>query len=106
MAGYELYFIDYAFISPYYYSPQDITTHSLWAEYNWLIQKDFQAQVYGKIGYAPSLDYLLSELSCEFRYNPFPNLILSARLSYLKSFRYDSSYKAFSAFFSLYWNFL
>lgn len=104
MVGYEFYFIDYAFVTPFYYSPQNFTSHSIWGEYNWDIQNDLKILVSGKIGYVPAIDFNVTEMSCELKYNPLLNFLLNAKVGYLNGFRYDSSYEALSFFFSFYWN--
>lgn len=104
MFGYEYYFSDYAANSVYYYSPQDYDTHSLWAEYDYEYQKELKFKVGGKIGYAPDVDYIISEIFGEAVYNPFQNLIISARATYGNSFRYGSGYRSFSGSLTAYWN--
>ena len=100
--GYEYYFSDYAFISYFYYSPQNFESHSLWAEWKDKLENNLDLTIGGKIGYVPASDFIISELSGEAVYKPFPYLNISGRLSYGNSFRYDSSYKFFSASLNAY----
>lgn len=102
--GYEYYFSDYAFVSAFYYSPQEFNSHSLWAEWTKQYKENIKLMVGGKIGYVPDSDFVLNEIFADARYNPFLSLILSGRLTYGTSFRYDSSYNFFSASFSAYWS--
>lgn len=100
--GYEYYFSDFAFISSFYYSPQNFDSHSLWTEWNWAYKK-YKIRVGGKIGYVPSVDFIISEIFGEVTYNPIASLILTGRLGYGNSFRYDSSYKNYSGSILAYW---
>ncbi|MFA3781689.1 tetratricopeptide repeat protein [Melioribacteraceae bacterium 4301-Me] len=102
--GYEYYFSDYAFISPFYYSPQNFTSHSLWGEYQYVPEKNLKLLFGGKIGYVPSVDFVISEISAEISFNPFELLVINGKLSLSNSFRYDSNYKSFSASVSAYWS--
>ncbi|MBA4405785.1 hypothetical protein C0389_00780 [bacterium] len=101
--GYEYYYSDFSFISSLYYSPQNFESHSIWTEWNWLY-KNYKIRAGGKIGYVPSADYIISEIYGEVSYNLIANLIITGRLGYGNSFRYDSTYKSYSASFSGYWS--
>jgi tetratricopeptide (TPR) repeat protein len=103
MFGYEYYFSDYAFISPYYYSPKNFQSHSLWTEWKWLLVQNLKLKTGGKIGYVPDVDFVISEIFAEATYNPIISLNITGRIGYGNSFRYDSSYKFFSASIFIYW---
>lgn len=105
-AGYEFNFSDFGFISNVYYSPQSFTVHSLFAD--WLVYKDQKTAINigGKVGYAPKVDFIISEIFGELKYQFVQNLYFDLRLSYGNSFRFDSSYRYFSARAYLYWSFL
>jgi tetratricopeptide (TPR) repeat protein len=104
MFGYEYFFSDYAFVSSYYYSPQEFASHSIWGEYLWSPEKDLKTKIGGKIGYVPKVDFMIGELFGEVSYNPVSLLKLTARLGYSNSYRYDSSYQSISALFSIFWS--
>ncbi len=105
LVGYEYYFSSYKFVSPLYYSPRSFESHSIWAEWTANINK-FKLKAGGKLGYVPAADFVVSELYGETVYNPITRLIITCRLSYGNSFRYDSSYKSFAgtlyAYFGIY----
>ena len=101
--GYEYYFTDFAFVSKLYYSPQDYDTHSIWAEYDYAYQKEWKFKAGGKIGYAPDVDFIISEIFGEVVYNPFQNLVISTRVTYGNSFRYGSGYRSFNSSLTAYW---
>jgi len=103
MFGYEYYFSDFKFISPYYYSPQNFESHSLWTEWNWNFKNYLKLTVGGKIGYVPRLDFIIGDIFTEAKYSPFLNFIISGRVTYSNSYRYDYSYKSFSAYLTIFW---
>lgn len=102
--GYEYYYSDFSFISPNYYSPQNFYSHSLWGEYLWKIEAKLNGKIGGKIGYVPASDFSVSEIFSETAYNPIQKLIISARLGFSNSQRYDSGYRTFFGSISAYWN--
>ncbi|MEW6195930.1 MAG: tetratricopeptide repeat protein [Bacteroidota bacterium] len=104
MFGYEYFFSDYAFVSQYYYSPQNFSSHSIWGEYIYNPDESLKAKFGGKIGYVPDVDFILSEVFGEVTYYPFKLLNITARLGLSNSFRYDSSYKSLNASISAYWS--
>ena len=103
MIGYEYYFLNYAFITPIYYSPKNFESHSLWAEWKWFPDKHLKVKVGGKLGYVPAVDFIISEIYGEATYNLFSSLSITGRVGYGNSFRYDSSYKSLSASVYAYW---
>lgn len=102
--GYEYFFSDFAFISTYYYSPQEFDSHSLWCEYSWKYGTSLKGNFGGKIGYVPKADFIISEIYGEVVYNLIKYLNISARIGFSNSFRYDAGYRSFSASLSAYWS--
>lgn len=100
--GYEYYFTDYAYISPNYYSPQNFNSHSIWAGWN-VTHQQYKFKLDAKIGYSPSIVFILSEVFGEITYNPIGSLHLTGRLGYSNSFKFDSGYKSYSASLIAYW---
>ena len=103
MFGYEYFFSDYLNVSPYYYSPQDFTSHSIWGEYDYILNAQWKFKAGGKIGYVPDIDFIISEIWGEASYNPLLSLIITGRLGFGNSFRYESSYKSINASVTAYW---
>lgn len=103
MVGYEYYYLNFAFVSPSYYSPKNFESHSLWTELRWVLSQQLKVKVGGKIGYVPVVDFVISEIFCEMTYSPLRSLNITGSLGYGNSFRYDSSYKTFSAAVYAYW---
>lgn len=104
MFGYEYYFSDFAFISPYYYSPQNFVSHSLWGEYKIITTQEIKTKIFGKLGYFPAADFIISEFYVDINYYPFKIFIINGRIGFSNSYRFDSNYKSFSTSFSLYWS--
>lgn len=102
--GYEYYFIDYAFSSRRYYSPQDVDSHSIWGDWELEKKEKLKINLGGKLGYYPKFDYILNELYGQIQYIPFQYFTINGRLSFGSSYRYDSSYNSFSGSLSVYWN--
>jgi tetratricopeptide (TPR) repeat protein len=102
--GYEYFFSDFAFISSFYYSPQEFDSHSLWSEYSLEHDSFLKMNFGGKLGYVPKADFVISELYGELIYNPIKYLNISGRIGFSNSFRYDTGYRSFSASVSAYWS--
>jgi hypothetical protein len=103
MFGYEFFYSDFGFSSTQYYSPQEFSSHSLWGEWQWIADKNLKGKIGGKIGYVPAVDYVISEFFAEATYNPLLSLVITGRVGYGNSFRYDSGYRSLSASVSAYW---
>ncbi len=104
-AGYEFSFSDYALVHNLYYSPQDFPTHSLWGDYLLYNKNRLNVLIGGKIGYAPTVDFVISELWNETKYELFTDLFLFLRLGFSNSYRFDSSYRSYSVYFNVIWSF-
>lgn len=100
--GYEYYYSSYARKSNYYYSPSNFESHSLWAAWDLQKSSDLTLNLSGKLGYVPSSDFIVRELSGEILYKPYEILILSGKFTAGGSYRYDSEYSYTSAFVSAY----
>lgn len=100
--GYEYFFSDFAFLATNYYSPQDFVSHSIWGEYSWQLGSELKGKFGGKVGYVPMSDFIISEVFAEANYKPIELLIISGRLGFSNSFRYDTGYRSFSASLSAY----
>ncbi len=94
--GYEFYFADYGFVSPFYYSPQNYESHSLWTEWEWLVYNNLKVKASGKIGYIPNIDFVISEIFSEANYNPYASLLVTGKITYSNSFRFGASYRNIS----------
>lgn len=103
--GYEFGYANYKFDNPLYYSPQNYDTHSLWMEWNANKSKKVRLNLGGKIGYAPSINYILREAYGEIFYKPMPYFTLNGRIGASSSYRANSSYNTLYITLSAYWSF-
>jgi hypothetical protein len=104
-AGYEYFYSNFARKSNLYYSPKDFESHSLWVD--WIVQKESELDVVigGKLGYVPSSDFVIREVSAGINYRPINSLSISGKLQIGSTYRYDSSYRYLSGIIYAYWNF-
>jgi hypothetical protein len=105
IVGYEYYFSDYAVNTFTYFSPDQFHTHSIWTEWDTYKNENWKIFVGGKIGYAPRIDYVVSNIYCDARYEFIDNLYLRGRIGYGSSFRFDADYQFLSAYLNMYWSF-
>jgi tetratricopeptide (TPR) repeat protein len=115
--GYEYYYANFKYdISlyqdstvlasnkPYYYSPQNFYTHSVYAEYIMQNDKDLSIKIGGKLGYAPSSGFMIFEGYGKVVYKPIETLTVTAQLGAGNSTRDVSNYRSLSGVISAYWN--
>ena len=114
--GYEYLFTDYGFsadtkdkmgrfIHKYvYYSPQEFSTHSIWVDYEYSKIENLELVFGGKIGYAPTVDFIVGDIYVDAGYQVLDNLSLNGRATYGISYRNYSSYQFISIFLSAYWS--
>ncbi|MCH7974257.1 MAG: hypothetical protein IH949_10285, partial [Bacteroidetes bacterium] len=88
--GYEYYYANYKFDNPLYYTPQSYDTHSIWGEWNAKTTNRIKIKIGGKLGYAPSVNYVLREAYGEIYYQPVPYFTLNGRIGGSSSFREGS----------------
>lgn len=106
LVGYEFLYSDYNRVSNLYYSPQDFADHSIWAEWERAYNTQLTYALGGKVGYIPSLDAFMREISISAIYEPLQNLFLSGKLGYNGTYRYDGSYEFLSGYITIYWTIL
>jgi Flp pilus assembly protein TadD len=102
--GYEYFFADYGFSTINYYSPQEYSSHSIWADYEYKEFQNFDLSIGGKVGYAPSIDFIIGDIYAEASYEVLETLRLSGKASYGHSFRFDGTYQFISIYASAYWS--
>ncbi len=105
-SGYEYLYSKSKFASTIYYSPTGYDAHSIWGEWN-LYKKNYWDLTAGaKVGYSPSVDFVITDVFGEAKYNLLSNLFLQTRVGIGNSSRFDARYMFFNANVSLSWNFL
>ncbi|MCH8170925.1 MAG: tetratricopeptide repeat protein [Bacteroidetes bacterium] len=103
--GYEYYYANYKFDNPLYYTPQSYDTHSIWGEWNAKTTNRIKIKIGGKLGYAPSVNYVLREAYGEIYYQPVPYFTFNGRIGGSSSFREGSGYNSLFVTLSAYWSF-
>ena len=103
--GYEYYYANYKFDNPLYYTPQSYDTHSIWGEWNAKTTNRIKIKIGGKLGYPPSVNYVLREAYGEIYYQPVPYFTFNGRIGGSSSFREGSGYNSLFVTLSAYWSF-
>ena len=103
--GYEYYYADFKNSVPMYYTPEEFSSHSLWAE--WQVTKDSEWDVLlgGKVGYVPQNDYILREGNLKILYSVSKNLKLEVLGLIGDTVRDNMTYKSGSLNVSAFWLF-
>jgi tetratricopeptide (TPR) repeat protein len=106
--GYEYFFSDFKYVRKYslFYSPQDIDSHSLWSE--WTFYKDMQwnAILGAKIGYVPKSDYILREAFVQASFKVYDKLVINAYAFIGSSIREEDGYNSNAFLISAFWTIL
>ncbi len=107
VAGYEYFFSNYKYTndnSPFYYSPEDFESHSVWADFEIEKSKTAEITLGGKAGMVPSSDFMMLEGHLNIAYKFSNKLTVSSNLSMGSTSRDNSSYRYFSGNLSAYWS--
>ncbi|MFH1194156.1 MAG: tetratricopeptide repeat protein [bacterium] len=103
--GYEYFFSNYRFDSPYYYSPTNLETHSLFADVDLEESDEFKINLGIKLGYIPSNDFLMRELVGDIKYNFNDTITIRGLITVGSTSRDDISYNYSSGVVSAYISF-
>jgi len=102
--GYEYYYTNYKLKSQYYYSPTNFESHSIWVDNELERKQHLRVTLGGKLGIIPRNKILVLGAYLDLYYQPYRNLLLSARLIAQSTSRDESSYRSFSGQFTAYWS--
>lgn len=101
--GYEYAYDNFKWKSPYYYSPRNFESHSIWLD-NEVDRKDnLRITLGGKLGIIPQSSLIILAGYFEGEYSPLKNLLITGRLGIGSTSRDNSSYRYFSGQLSAYW---
>lgn len=101
--GYEYAYDNYKWKSPYYYSPRNFESHSIWLD-NEIDRKDnLRTTLGGKLGIIPQNRLIILAGYFEAEYSPYKNLLITGRIGIGSTSRDNSSYRYFSGQLSVYW---
>lgn len=103
LAGYEFYSTIYARKSIYYYSPQSFLSHSLFADWNFYKDDQFDLSGGGRIGYIPESAYWLREFYVQGSYSPMENLRINLRGQMGSTTRETTGYSSRAVSASVFW---
>ncbi len=103
LAGYEFYSTVYARKSIYYYSPQSFLSHSLFADWNFYKDDQFDLSGGGRIGYIPESAYWLREFYVQGSYSPIENLRINLRGQMGSTTRETTGYSSRAVSASVFW---
>ena len=114
--GYEYSYSDFNKQAPYvpfsnhakqlYYTPENLESHSVWVEWQAEKDQDLSVNFGGKIGYIPSFDAGVRQVSGDLTYRAASPLLLSGSFALGNTYRTDGRYNYVSVLFSLYWSLL
>ncbi len=101
--GYEYAYDNFKWKSPYYYSPRNFESHSIWLD-NEIDRKDnLRITLSGKLGIIPQSSLIILAGYFEGEYTPYKNLLITGRIGIGSTSRDNSSYRYFSGQLSAYW---
>ena len=86
-------------------SPTGYDAHSIWADWNFYRKNNWDLVAGVKVGYSPSVDYVITDFHGEAKFNLISRLSLNGRVGGGNSSRFDARYMFFTAQLSLNWNF-
>lgn len=103
LAGYEFFSTVYARKSIYYYSPQSFLSHSLFADWNFYKDDQFDLSGGGRIGYIPESAFWLREFYIQGSYSPLENLRINLRGQMGSTTRETTGYSSRAVSASVFW---
>ncbi len=106
--GYEYIFSDFKYRRNYslFYSPQNVDSHSLWGEWNFYKDKEWDVLLGAKLGYVPKSDYILRELFLQAGYLVYNRLKINAYGFVGSTIRESDGYNSYAFVISAFWTIL
>ncbi len=96
LVGYEYYYTDFKFNSFFYWTPQNYSSHSAYADWNLIKSEKADVSLGGKLGVITNSSVLLREIYATALYNPIDRLTLQGRISGGSSVQNSVGYSSFS----------
>lgn len=100
--GYEFNGSNYSRISKLYYSPQNLQSHSIWADWNFYKDMKISLKIGGQLGYAPTYNFILRAIFGEAVYQPVQIFSISARISNSRTYQFYAGYSSWSGYIYCY----
>ena len=106
LIGYEYEGLNFSFVSPGYYSPQNYSSHSLFGDFDLYKSKDklTKVSVGGKVGLIARSSYIIRQLYGSFSWAAASKFTLQGTIAYGSTFQNTLGYSSFSAYFGAFWN--
>ncbi|RKZ00426.1 MAG: hypothetical protein DRQ13_00465 [Ignavibacteriae bacterium] len=101
--GYEYYYYNFNAQTLLYWSPSNFESHSIWGDWDAIVDADFLLNLNGKLGLIPNENFIVRELHANLSYNFTSNFVLQARLSFGSSVQFSQGYNSISFGLSAYW---
>jgi hypothetical protein len=101
--GYEYYYYNFNEQTLLYWSPSNFESHSIWGDWDAIVDTDFLLSLNGKLGLIPNENFIVRELHTNLSYHFTSNFVLQARLSFGSSVRESQGYNSISFGLTAYW---
>jgi hypothetical protein len=101
--GYEYYYYNFNEQTLLYWSPNNFESHSIWGDWDAIVDADFILSLKGKLGLIPNENFIVREFHTNLSYNFTSNFVLQARLSFGSSVQLSQGYNSISFGLSAYW---
>ncbi|MCH6574279.1 MAG: tetratricopeptide repeat protein [Bacteroidetes bacterium] len=101
--GYEYYYYNFNEQTLLYWSPNNFESHSIWGDWDAIVDADFLLSLNGKLGLIPNENFIVRELHTNLSYKFSSNFVLRARLSFGSSVQLSQGYNSISFGLSAYW---
>ncbi len=101
--GYEYYYYNFNEQTLLYWSPNNFESHSIWADWDAIIEDNFQLNLKGKVGLIPNENFIIREFFGNLSYKFTSNFMLKARVAFGSSVQFNQGYNSISFGLSAYW---
>lgn len=105
IGGYEYHYLDYILETPFYYSPNQFESHSLWADYNLVQDETVELSIGGKVGIIPKSDLLVKEFNSNLSLKLLSSLTLQVQAMFSENTREVVNYSSSSISAMIFWIF-
>ena len=103
-AGYEYYYYNFKEQTPFYWSPENYESHSIWFDWEAIQEESFSLKLKGKVGLIPRDNFILREISGYMKFYFTRNLFMQANSTFGSSVRDNKGYSSFSFGLSFFWS--
>jgi tetratricopeptide (TPR) repeat protein len=101
--GYEYYYYNFKEQTLLYWSPNNFESHSIWADWDAIVETNFLLNLKGKVGLIPNENFIVREFYGNFNYKFTSNFMLQARIGFGSSVQFNQGYNSYSFGLTAYW---